>query len=130
MRVALLIVYDLGSAAPTRLGEAACMEDCELVFLTTNSPHSRMMRPVLEMLGTVLEMGEDDSEDDILRSLRKHDLAGITTFAESLIPRTARLARRLGLPQGCPTQALGRCRIDKYPLRDGNGLRAGGARNP
>ena len=98
MRVALLIVYDLGSAAPTRLGEAARTEDCELVFLTTSSHHSRMMRPVLEMLGTVLEMEEDDSEDDILRLLREHDLAGITTFAESLIPLTARLARRLGLP--------------------------------
>lgn len=98
MRVAILIVYDLGSAAPTRLAEAARMEECELVFLTINSPHCRMIRPVLEMLGTVLEMEEDDSEDDILRSLRRHDLAGITTFAETLIPLTARLARRLSLP--------------------------------
>lgn len=97
MRPLLLVPYDAGSASPARLYEAAEVEDCDLLFLMLDSEHCRDMQPILEMFGAVVPSRASDSDEDVLHSLGGYQPDGVVTFCEALIPRAARLARRLGL---------------------------------
>jgi formate-dependent phosphoribosylglycinamide formyltransferase (GAR transformylase) len=96
-RPTLLVVYDIGSLGPTRLAEAAQQNDCDLVFLAAATDHVREIFPVLDMVGTVLDMSSL-APDDLLRSLSALRPAGIVTFSENQLATTVRLAESLGLP--------------------------------
>nr|WP_296067738.1 ATP-grasp domain-containing protein [uncultured Actinoplanes sp.] len=91
-RAVLLVVYDIGSLAPTTIAARAAANDCEPVFVVAPSAHTDEVRPLLEMLGRVVPVGPSLESD--LRELRPD---GILTFSESQIPRTVRLAALLGL---------------------------------
>jgi hypothetical protein len=96
-RPVLLVVYDFGSLAPTRIAKAAGRNGCDVVFVVADSEHTRQIRPILTMLGSVVELTgpEDGTLIDRLRGLRP---AGIVTFSEVCIGHTALLADALGLP--------------------------------
>ncbi|MFF0223659.1 acetyl-CoA carboxylase biotin carboxylase subunit family protein [Streptomyces sp. NPDC004629] len=93
----LLVVYDTGSLAPTRLAEAALRNDCALVFVTAKTEHAQEMIPTLEMVGSVVNTA-GRTEEETLRRLRELRPAGILTFSEFQIATTVRLADALGLP--------------------------------
>lgn len=96
-RPVLLVIYDRGSLAPTRLAQAARGNECDLVFLVARSEHARAMIPTLEMVGSIVRMdGRTDAE--ILDTLRDTKWAGILTFSEMQIETTVRYAEALGLP--------------------------------
>ncbi|MFF2626644.1 acetyl-CoA carboxylase biotin carboxylase subunit family protein [Kitasatospora griseola] len=93
----LLVVYDTGSLAPTRIAEAARSNGCDVVFVVPETEHAQEMIVILEMFGAVVNT-VDRTEEDVLRSLRELRPAGILTFGEDQIRTTARLAEALGLP--------------------------------
>jgi biotin carboxylase len=93
----LAVVYDYGSVSPMRLAELANELDYSLVFVPSDSPHSRQMRPVLEYLGRVVGPADDYSAS-LLKALADERPTGIVTFSESRLSLTARLAKGLGLP--------------------------------
>ncbi|MBT2489150.1 ATP-grasp domain-containing protein [Streptomyces sp. ISL-96] len=92
----LLVVYDAGSLAPTRLAEAARDNGCSLVFVTAETDHAREMIPTLETVGSVVDTA-GRTEAELLDALRALAPAGIITFSEFQIARTVRLAEALGL---------------------------------
>jgi hypothetical protein len=108
-RETLVVVYDRGSLAPTRLAEVAAANEAALVFVVgaeaaaTGTPdpaaaaHVHQMLPTLRMVGEVVE-GSAAGEDDLLAAIDAHRPAGIVTFSEFQLAPTARLAARLGLP--------------------------------
>jgi hypothetical protein len=108
-RPVLVVVYDYGSLAPTRLAGLAAANECELVFLVPDSPHGREVMPILEALAPVVPMAPYDgrSERDVLgrdvfKALTARKPQGIVTFSESRIGDTARVAAALGLPYQAP----------------------------
>ncbi|MER0446718.1 ATP-grasp domain-containing protein [Streptomyces sp. Edi4] len=92
----LLVVYDAGSLAPTRLAEAARDNGCSLVFVTAGTDHAREMIPTLETVGTVVD-AQVRTEAELVDALRAFAPAGIITFSEFQIATTVRLADALGL---------------------------------
>ncbi|MEU9994296.1 ATP-grasp domain-containing protein [Streptomyces sp. NPDC050848] len=92
----LLVVYDAGSLAPTRLAEAAQGVGCALVFVAADTAHAQEMVPTLEMVGTVVNTA-GRTEAETVETLRALDPAGIITFSEFQIATTVRLAETLGL---------------------------------
>lgn len=95
-RPVLLVVYDAGSLAPTRLAEAARQAGCDLVFVTADTAHAQEMIPTLEMVGTVVNTaGRTEAQTEA--ALRALAPAGIITFSEFQIAPTVRLAEALGL---------------------------------
>jgi hypothetical protein len=94
----LVVVYDTGSLAPTRLAATAARYGHDPLFVVAGSEHAREMLPVLRTLGTVI----DGSAPDLRRTLQRHRPAGITTFSEYQLPRTTHLAAALGLPYHAP----------------------------
>ncbi|WNF29171.1 ATP-grasp domain-containing protein [Streptomyces sp. C11-1] len=92
----LLVVYDTGSLAPTRLAEAARDNGCSLVFVTAGTDHAREMIPTLETVGSVVD-AEGRTEAELVAELRALGPAGIITFSEFQIAPTVRLADALGL---------------------------------
>lgn len=108
-RSTLVVVYDRGSLAPTRLAEVAAANDSELVFVvgaeaaTTGTPdpaataHAEQMLPTLQMVGEVVTAPAGE-EDELLTAIDAHRPAGIVTFSEFQLAPTARLAARLSLP--------------------------------
>ncbi|MFF3553856.1 ATP-grasp domain-containing protein [Streptomyces tsukubensis] len=112
----LLVLYDNGSMAPTRLAQAARRHDCTVVYALADSPHARSMAPVLGMTGTVLQ-ATTDAQTQVLNELRHHGPDGIVTFSEAQIPATARLAAALGLPYHAPED------IDAITTKDGQRAR-------
>lgn len=93
---ALLVLYDTGSLAPTRLREAARQNACDLVFVVAGTEHAQEMIPALQMAGSVVNtVGRRRGE--ILRMLRDVKPAGIVTFSEFQIAATVRVAEALGL---------------------------------
>ncbi|MCC8242814.1 ATP-grasp domain-containing protein [Saccharothrix luteola] len=87
----LVVVYDTGSLAPSRIAEAAGEIDCELVFAVADSDHGRDMRPMLELLGSVVPA-------DAVTELKAHRPDGIVTFSEQQLVPTVGLAQALDLP--------------------------------
>ncbi|RCG26196.1 ATP-grasp domain-containing protein [Sphaerisporangium album] len=100
-RPVLLVVYDTGSLAPTRLAQAALGNDCDLVFVTAATEHAREMIPALRMVGSVVE-SSGRTEHDLVRELREMKPSGIVTFSEFQLATTVRLADALGLPYHAP----------------------------
>ncbi|MGW5419840.1 ATP-grasp domain-containing protein [Streptomyces sp. NPDC003943] len=97
----LLVVYDTGSLAPTRLAEAARQAGCALVFVTADTEHAQEMIPTLETVGTVVDTA-DRTEEETVAALKDLGPAGIITFSEFQIARTVRLAAALGLRYHSP----------------------------
>ncbi|MER7164981.1 hypothetical protein ABT336_02735 [Micromonospora sp. NPDC000207] len=105
----LLVVYDRGSLAPTRIARAAEANDVELVFLVgaqtlaggardrQAEAHTELMMPTLRMLGETID-ATGAGEDELLSLVGAHRPAGIVTFSEFQLESTARLADRIGLP--------------------------------
>lgn len=87
----LLVVYDIGSVSPARIGEAAREHDCTLLFALADSPYAREMESRLEDFGVVLDLDDIDG-------LREYEPDGIVTFSEYQLGATAELAAKLGLP--------------------------------
>ncbi|ONI92025.1 hypothetical protein ALI22I_06210 [Saccharothrix sp. ALI-22-I] len=87
----LVVVYDTGSLAPSRIAEAAGEIGCEPVFAVADSDHGRDMRPVLELLGPVVPA-------DAVTELKAHRPDGIVTFSEQQLVPTVALAQALDLP--------------------------------
>jgi ATP-grasp domain len=112
----LLVVYDYGSLAPMRLKSIAADNGCKLAYLIADSAHARDMRPVLEMTGTVIDMA-GRTETDLLWSLTALRLAGIVTFSEYQIQRTAALASALDLPYHSPADVAAITRKDAQRRR-------------
>jgi predicted ATP-grasp superfamily ATP-dependent carboligase len=112
----LLVVYDYGSLAPMRLASLAEANGCDLVYICAGSPHAREMRPILEMTGTVIELA-GRAEADVLRELEQLKPAGIVTFSEYQIARTAGLARSLGLAYHAPDDVPAITRKDAQRAR-------------
>nr|BFD80629.1 hypothetical protein StreXyl84_00300 [Streptomyces sp. Xyl84] len=112
-RSTLVVVYDRGSLAPTRLAEVAAEDDVELLFVAgaeaatmgtadpATTAHIEEMMPALRMVGEVVT-ARPGEEDDLLTAIDAHRPAGIVTFSEFQLGPTARLAARLGLPHHAP----------------------------
>lgn len=91
------VVYDLGSAGPADVLRAA-RGVCTPVFV-----YDRADEHPAEVAGLLADLGEtlDTTGWDLRRTaaeLRRRDTAGIVTFAEYQLRRTAGLAEALGLP--------------------------------
>ncbi|MBT2408577.1 MULTISPECIES: acetyl-CoA carboxylase biotin carboxylase subunit family protein [unclassified Streptomyces] len=84
------MVYDDGSAGPERIAEAARAHACTLLFAVADTPHAREMTPALEAFGVVVDLDDVDE-------LRQYEPAGIVTFSEYQLGRTAELAVTLKL---------------------------------
>ncbi|MEU8045634.1 hypothetical protein AB0B71_16015 [Micromonospora echinofusca] len=122
-RETLLVVYDRGSLAPTRLAQAADANDVELLFLVgaqglgAGAPdrqaeaHTELMLPTLRMLGETID-ATGTGEDELLSLISGHRPAGIVTFSEFRLEWTARLAARLGLAHHRPADLPGITRKD------------------
>ncbi|WP_240136145.1 ATP-grasp domain-containing protein [Streptomyces sp. MUM 178J] len=92
----LLVVYDAGSLAPTRLAEAARQAGCALLFAVAGTDHAQEMIPTLETVGSVVNTA-GRTEAETVEALRALGPAGIITFSEFQISATVRLADALGL---------------------------------
>lgn len=97
----LVVVYDIGSLAPTRLAEVAGRNVCDVVFVAADTEHAREMRPTLEMVGPVVDAA-GRTESELISELRELGPAGIVTFSEFQLATTARLAAALDLPYHSP----------------------------
>jgi predicted ATP-grasp superfamily ATP-dependent carboligase len=98
----LLVVYDVGSLAPTRLSSIARSNGCAVAFVTADTEHAQQMIPVLKKLGRVVNTA-GRTEASVLDELHRLRPAGIITFSEFRIADTARLAAALGLPYHDPS---------------------------
>lgn len=95
---AVLVVYDQGSLAPTRIAQAAQEAGCRPLFLVPGSEHASQLLPVLENFGTVIDGRGFSTREQLVRELRAREPVGITTFAERQLLFTAEIAAALGLP--------------------------------
>ncbi|MEU4621889.1 ATP-grasp domain-containing protein [Actinoplanes sp. NPDC023801] len=90
------VVFDFGSATPMSI-LASARGLAEIVFLCDrNLPHVRALFDDIRTLARVCDI-TGLTDDRILAAPDCAGLAGITTFSESRIARTAALAERLGL---------------------------------
>lgn len=104
----LAVIFGLGSLSPTEIARS-CEGLCEPLFVV---PRDASIAPDLEMvLGACGDVVADD-----LDVIRGHSPAGIVTFADALIEKTARLAYELGLPYHSPATARALC--DKSAQRE------------
>ncbi|MFC4065312.1 ATP-grasp domain-containing protein [Actinoplanes subglobosus] len=110
----LAVVFDFGSATPMSI-LAAARGLAEVVFLCDRGlPHVRPLYDDLRALARVCDI-TGLTDEQILAHPDCAGLAGIVTFSESRINRTAALAARLGLPSlGVDTAAAV---TDKYRQR-------------
>lgn len=91
----LAIVYGLGAAAPSDVIRASA-DIGQPVFVTdTRLPHNAAMADLLREIGPTFDLASR-AEDDLVRELHG-SVSGITTFSESMLRTTARLAAGLGL---------------------------------
>jgi predicted ATP-grasp superfamily ATP-dependent carboligase len=98
---ALVVVYGLGSAGPVDLLRAAG-DDIEVrLVVDPADEHTARVGPLLDFVPLRFAMREDDPVPDGLAD----GAAGIVTFSERMLPRTARLAARLGLAYHSPQAA-------------------------
>ena len=95
MKVA--VVYDVGSAGPLDLAQAA-RGLCDLIFVhQRGDPRTDGITGLLGEVGTPLDV-TGFGTDGIVTALRGLHPAGIVTFSENQLRLTAELAARLGLP--------------------------------
>jgi len=96
-RPLLAVVFGAGTATPMILAESAHRAGCELVWVVDSDTLSEQwLLRLLRRLGTTLDIA-GMSDDEAADALRRCQPAGIITYADALIPVTARLATRLGL---------------------------------
>lgn len=88
----LVVVYSEGAATPIEL--AADAEGYELVFAAPVGRTREGLREVLEAVGEVVDMTDEEAG---IAALKAREPVGIVSFADPDLPLTARLARRLGL---------------------------------
>ncbi|WP_043175603.1 ATP-grasp domain-containing protein [Streptomyces sp. NRRL B-24484] len=98
----LVIAYDHGAAAAAEIATALAA-DTPLAFLVPRSDHTVQVRPLLEQLGTVVDLAGDDRDVARVRALRPD---GIVTYSEPMLRDTARIADALGLPGHRPETVL------------------------
>lgn len=98
----LAVVYDLGSASPREIAQAAQGLAEPMFVADTRNAHAHTMLPVLAEYGQVLDLARL-SLDEAAGRLR--GAAGIVTFCESRIPLAAELATRSGLTFHSPSVA-------------------------
>jgi biotin carboxylase len=93
----LAVVFDFGSASPMGI-LASARGLAEVVFLCDRDrPHVGRLYEELRALAPVCDI-TGATDDDVLNRPDLADLAGIVTFSESQLNRTAALAERRGLP--------------------------------
>jgi predicted ATP-grasp superfamily ATP-dependent carboligase len=108
------VVFDFGSATPMSI-LASARGLAEIVFLCDRDlPH---VRPLFEEMSALARTCDITglTDDEILAAPDCAGLAGITTFSESRIVRTAALADRLGLSFLDPSAAV--AVTDKFTQR-------------
>lgn len=105
----IAIVYEAESIPLLMLANSATRCGYGLVWLADESDAR-----ILGRFGTVLTWA-DGSGGAIAGQLAELGVAGITTFADTQIERTATIAARLGLPANPPGAA--RCLVDKIAQR-------------
>ena len=111
---AVVVVFDLGSASPVEVLRSAG-STCRPVFVFDRDTAGGRLAAVMASLApTVDATGRDD--DDVADELRGLAPAGITTFSEHQIRRTAALASRLGLRYHTP--AVAERLTDKWAQRE------------
>jgi biotin carboxylase len=117
----VVVVFDLGAASPVEVARSA-VDRCRPVFVADRDTQGGGLTPVMASLApTVDATGRDDG--DVAEELLRLAPAGITTFSEHQIRRTASLAARLGLPYHTPEVA--ERLTDKWAQREA--VRAAGA---
>ncbi|MFH9983920.1 acetyl-CoA carboxylase biotin carboxylase subunit family protein [Streptomyces sp. NPDC017179] len=98
----LAVVYDDGAASAGEIG-VGLGELGRVVFLVPDTPHNRLLRPVMESLGDVVAMTGSAQEDiDLVRKVAPD---AVLTYSERMIRKTAELAQALGLPSHSPDVA-------------------------
>ncbi|MCU7821156.1 acetyl-CoA carboxylase biotin carboxylase subunit family protein [Kitasatospora sp. DSM 101779] len=98
----LVIAYDHGAAAAAEIA-TALSADTPLAFLVPRTEHTVQVRPLLEQLGTVVDLSGGDEDIARVRALRPD---GIVTYSEPMLRDTARIAAALGLPGHGPETVL------------------------
>ncbi|MGC7096113.1 ATP-grasp domain-containing protein [Amycolatopsis lurida] len=93
----LAVVYDLGSAGPADVLRAARGLCTPLFVYDRADEHPAEVASLLADLGETLDTTGWDTRRTAAE-LRRRDVAGIVTFAEYQLRRTAELAELLGLP--------------------------------
>lgn len=95
---ALAVVYSEGAASPREIA-ARMPVGSDLVWLIDrhDSAASRL-KPILRLLGTVIEFEIFDRSVELDDWWRKADIAGITTFSDKMVRVSAIIAAKLSLP--------------------------------
>jgi biotin carboxylase len=96
-RVAVL--YDVGSASPLEISRLTRVFS-PLAVVLGDSAHAAAMAPLFQEFASVVPAGA--SADEQAEFLARWRPAGIVTFSERMLPRTAELAARLGLTAHSP----------------------------
>ncbi|MEU4164781.1 ATP-grasp domain-containing protein [Actinoplanes sp. NPDC026670] len=110
----LAVVFDFGSASPMSI-LAAARGLAEIIFVCDRSlPHVRQLYDDIRPLAAELD-STGLTDEQILTHPACADLAGIVTFSESQLNRTAALAARRGLAFHTPHTAA--AMTDKYLQR-------------
>jgi hypothetical protein len=101
-----------------------------LVFVVRNTPHVRVVLPMLRAGGTVVSLGDGTDSPNlgsVANTLRELSPKGIVTFSEPMLRVTSDLAVALGLPFHSPASV--ELLTDKYRQRQRlNGLAGGRVR--
>lgn len=92
----IAVVYDFGSASPTQIA-TGIREVADVVFVVGDSDHARSVMPLLDQYGEVRHL-----EEALASAGSAWSADGIVTFSERMLPATAHLAQRLGLPYHTP----------------------------
>ncbi|MCT9004767.1 ATP-grasp domain-containing protein [Streptomyces sp. NPDC054766] len=91
----LAVVYDEGAASAGEIG-VGLGDLGRVVFLVPDTPHNRLLRPVMENLGDVVALSGSSREDiDLVRKVAPD---AVLTYSERMIRKTAELAEAMGLP--------------------------------
>jgi biotin carboxylase len=97
----LIVVYGEGSAGPTEIADVAAGLAHLTFFADRNDPHAARVWELLAALARVVDLASPKADAACERA------DGITTFSESMVRATARLAFRHGLPyHSVPTALL------------------------
>jgi formate-dependent phosphoribosylglycinamide formyltransferase (GAR transformylase) len=113
-RPRVVVVYDMGSASPSQLVEAAATVPCEVVLALADTPHSHQMADVVPHLSRTIELFGLSTAEAVDR-IRAVEPSGIVTFSEHQLRLTADLAAELGLPNHSQATVFGL--TDKFEQR-------------
>ncbi|MGW2787212.1 ATP-grasp domain-containing protein [Streptomyces populi] len=98
----LAVVYDDGAASAGEIG-VGLGDLGRVIFLVPDTPHNRLLRPVMESLGDVVALTGSSREDIDL--VRKTAPDAVLTYSERMIRKTAELAEAMRLPSHSPDVA-------------------------